>query len=219
HLPTPQTYQKWAAAAPAGFRFAVKGSRYITHILRLQGADEAWAAFWRNARPLGERLGPVLFQLPPGFRADPERLARFLAVVRKRSPGVRAAFEFRHPSWFDEPIYRLLRDDGAALCIAHSTRYPCVEEVTADWLYYRFHGPEHLFGSRYTERELRHWAGRLRTQLAAGQAVYAYFNNDVKGYAVENARRLRELLRAPETKRSRPRSSPGAYRALEDQTR
>ncbi|HUJ80165.1 MAG TPA: DUF72 domain-containing protein [Nitrospiria bacterium] len=199
HLPKPQTYEKWKAAAPTGFLFAVKASRYITHILRLQRSAEAWARFLSGARTLGRRLGPILFQLPPSFRADHARLSRFLEVIR-RGPGssVQPVFEFRHSTWFTEATYELLRGAGAALCIAHSSRYPCVEEPpTAEaalFVYYRFHGPGELFASRYSDRELRVWARRIRFHQARGAAVYVYFNNDVNGYAVDNARMLRRLI-------------------------
>ena len=196
HLPKPETYQKWAAVVPAEFLFAVKASRFITHIKKLQGVEEAWGKFLDNARTLGKRLGPVLFQFPPVLRADPERLSRFLAFLRHDSalPPVYPVFEFRHTSWFTEAIYAILREARASLCIAHSARYPCVEEITSDLVYYRFHGPESLFASRYSDGELRSWTKRIRPLLDGGKSVYIYFNNDLHGYAVENARTLRKLI-------------------------
>jgi uncharacterized protein YecE (DUF72 family) len=199
HLPKTATYEKWMKTVPADFAFAVKASRYMTHILRLQRAGEAWARFFSSARTLGRRLGPILFQLPPSFRADPSRLSRFLKAIRRDSTvPVLPVFEFRHPSWFTETTYAVLHEAGAALCIAHSSRYPCVEESsateTASFVYYRFHGPGELFASRYADRELRIWAKRIRLHWTRGAAVYVYFNNDVNGYAVDNARTLRRLI-------------------------
>lgn len=199
HLPKPQTYEKWMKAVPADFVFAVKASRYITHILRLHRAGEAWARFLSGARTLGKQLGPILFQLPPSFRADPKRLSRFLKVIRRGpASSIRPVFEFRHPTWFTETIYELLREAGAALCIAHSSRYPCVEDPsaveTAEFVYYRFHGPKELFASRYSDRELDGWAEWIRLHLKRGKTVFVYFNNDVNGYAVENARTLGRFI-------------------------
>lgn len=196
HLPTPETCTKWAAAVPKGFLLAFKASRFITHIRRLEGVEEAWGRFIANIRSIEDRLGPILFQFPASFRADEDRLARFLALLKRdgRTPRTRPVFEFRHRSWFSKATYSTLRKAGATLCIAHSSRYPCVEEVTADLVYYRFHGPKEFFASKYSKRELQSWAMKMRRHLDAGRTVHAYFNNDWHAYAVENARTLRELL-------------------------
>lgn len=196
HLPKPATYQKWADAAPKDFIFSVKTSRYITHIRRLQRVANAWKKFMDGARTLEDRLGPVLVQFPPGFRADPKRLSRFLDLLRRHSPvrPIHPVFEFRHPSWFTEAIYSILRKAGAALCIAHSSRYPCVEAITTGIVYYRFHGPKELFASRYSDAELRSWAKRIRPLLDDGNTVYIYFNNTLNGYAIKNAGTLRRLI-------------------------
>lgn len=198
HLPKPDTCAKWGETVPASFVFALKASRFITHIRRLDGVEEAWEKFLTSVRTLGNRLGPILFQFPASFQADPARLARFLALVRRDrgTPRIHPVLEFRHPSWFTEATYGILRGARATLCIAHSSRYPCVEEVTADLVYYRFHGPKELFASRYTNRQLQSWATRMRRDLDAGKTVCAYFNNDVRAYAVENARTLRDLVEA-----------------------
>jgi uncharacterized protein YecE (DUF72 family) len=116
--------------------------------------------------------------------------------LRKKSPltPVHPVFEFRHPSWFTERTYSILRESGATLCIAQSSRYPSVEEVTADLVYYRFHGPGELFASRYSDEELRAWAKRIRPLIDYGKTVYIYFNNTLNGYAVENAKKIRRLI-------------------------
>jgi len=196
HLPKETTYQKWAGAVAEEFLFAVKASRYITHIQKLFRVGKSWKKFSDGARRLGERLGPVLLQFPPGFRADLKRLSRFLDLLREDSsaPPVHPVFEFRHPSWFTEETYSILREAGATLCIAQSSRYPCIDEVTADLVYYRFHGPGELFASRYSDAELRAWAKRIRPLLDDGKTVYIYFNNTLNGYAVENAKKIRTLI-------------------------
>jgi uncharacterized protein YecE (DUF72 family) len=196
HLPRPSTYEKWAAQTPEQFLFAVKASRVITHVKRLANVGEEWRKFLESALVLGSKLGPVLLQFPPSLKADRERLATFLSEARaaKEARGLRLAFEFRHASWFEPDICELLRKHKAALVIAQSERYPQAPMTpTAPFAYLRFHGPGALFASKYSEQELNEWAQRIRKWRAAGLAVFAYFNNDFHGYAIENARRLREL--------------------------
>lgn len=193
HLPLAKTFEKWAAQTPDKFVFAVKVSRYITHILRLEGVREAWEKFLDRASHLGGKLGPLLLQLPPSFRADPVRLEAFLETSRQLGAR-RLAFEFRHASWFVPEIAALLSKHDAALVIAHSSRYPCPPpQATASFVYLRFHGPKELFASRYSEAELAEWAKHIRAWRREGRSVYAYFNNDWYGYAIENAEMLARL--------------------------
>lgn len=197
HLPRPSTYEKWASQVPNDFIFALKASRFITHVKRLIDVENAWATFVQNARVLGPQLGPVLLQFPPSFRCDPKRLAAFLKSGQRavpKSPRMRLVFEFRHDSWFKEEIYALLRWHEAALCMADSSRYPRHDRVTADFVYLRFHGRAELFASKYAEKELMEEATRIRRYLRKGLDVYVYFNNDALGYAVENATTLNDLV-------------------------
>jgi uncharacterized protein YecE (DUF72 family) len=197
HLPTPATYEKWVAQVPEGFVFAVKASRFMTHIKRLQGVKEPWRVFLQNTQSLGSRLGPILFQFPASFRCDQARLLEFLKMARTVIPGadrLRLVFEFRHVSWFTDEIYRLLSDHGAALCIADSPQYPRHEVATTSFVYFRFHGRSKLFASNYTKTDLSKEAEKIRRYLHEGQDVYAYFNNDAKGYAVANARILTAMI-------------------------
>lgn len=197
HLPKLSTYEKWASQVPDSFVFAVKASRFITHVKRLIEVVNAWSTFVQNARALGPHVGPVLLQFPPSFRCDPQRVAAFLKGAREpmsQSSGLRLAFEFRHESWFKEEIYALLRQHQAALCIADSSRYPRHDKVTADFVYVRFHGRAKLFASEYTDKELMDEATRIRRYLRNGLDVYVYFNNDARGYAVKNAKTLRDLV-------------------------
>lgn len=202
HLPRPSTYQNWYNQTPEDFLFAVKASRFITHIKRLKGVKTAWKTFLENTLHLKEKLGPILFQFPPSFKATEEnikRLENFLKATRKRTLktmvlNVRFAFEFRHKSWCDEKIYKLLKKYNSAWVIADSPRYPLADVVTADFVYIRMHGSKVMFSSNYTKKELQDLAKKIKKWLKQGLDVYVYFNNDAMGYAVENAKSLRKMI-------------------------
>jgi uncharacterized protein YecE (DUF72 family) len=193
-LPEEQTVRGWRDRAPAGFVYAVKLSRYGTHVRRLRD-PEAWVGrFLERARLLGPTLGPILVQLPPHWSCDPDRLAEFLEAA---PPENRWTVELRDPSWLCEPVLDLLRAHNAALCI-HDLLENHPWEATADWVYIRFHGPragEPYTGS-YSPQALAAAARRIGEYLAAGRDVYAYFNNDAEGAAVQNAMDLRRYLSA-----------------------
>ncbi len=192
HLPSPASYEKWAAQVPETFIFSLKASRLITHTKRLTGVEEAWSTFVERARTLQARLGPILLQFPASFQRDTARLAAFLKTVRRDQ--LRFAFEFRHLSWFTDGIYRLLERHGTALCIADSPSYPREDVLTADFAYLRFHGRTSLFRSSYSQTELRTEARKIKRYAKDGIDVYAYFNNTAGGAAMKNARTLRKLL-------------------------
>jgi uncharacterized protein YecE (DUF72 family) len=197
HLPRQSTYQKWAGQVPETFLFALKASRFITHVKRLVDVEEAWTTFVQNALALGSHLGPILLQCPPSLRCDRRKLSAFLRRSQRpagQSHPLRLAFEFRHESWFTEEIYALIRQHNVALCIADSPRYPRRDVLTADFAYLRFHGRTKLFASRYTDAELSEEAKRIRRYLRDGLDVYVYFNNDALGHAVENAKTLKCLV-------------------------
>jgi len=196
HVPRLETFRNWSEQVPEGFQFAVKVHRSITHVKRFQDVEKIWMDFVNSALKLEEKLGPLLLQFPPSFRCNPGLIENFLAAHRcGQFAGLRLAFEFRHESWFEEPVAELLKDHGAALVIADSSRYPQAPlEATARFVYLRFHGPGALFASSYDEPELRAWSARIRQWQAEGLDVYAYFNNDVHGCAVRNGRRLHELV-------------------------
>ena len=190
-LPKRETFESWHKKTPQGFIFAPKASRYITHVKKLKGAEGAWERFFNNVLGLGEKLGPILFQFPANWQANLERLGSFLTILPS---GYKYAFEFRHESWFTEETYKLLRDGGAALCIADSPLWPTSIVTTASFTYIRFHGGKVLYASEYSEPELKKWAGIIERFLSDNIEVYAYFNNDAFGYAVKNAVQLKELL-------------------------
>lgn len=188
-LPSRETFEAWQRRAPEGFCYAVKGSRFITHLKRLQEPEQHVALFFERLQGLGERAGPVLWQLPPDFRRDNERLERFLAALPS---GHQHALEFRHESWLSEPIFERLAGRGAALVIPESPHLPRALRLTTNWTYLRFHEGAH--GGSYTAQQLDTWADWIRSVQAGGATVWAYFNNDVSGYAVKNARALRTRL-------------------------
>ena len=191
-LPTTATVARWARATPPDFCFAVKTSRYLTHVRRLQALRPGIAKLLDRLEPLraSGKLGPLLWQLPPTFRRDDERLGEALEVL----PQGRHAFEFRHESWFTDEVYELLRDHRAALVVADRAPGPPTPwRDTAGWAFIRFHRGRARDGA-YGRRALETWADRIRS---ANGDVYAYFNNDWQGFAVENALTLLRLLKRP----------------------
>jgi uncharacterized protein YecE (DUF72 family) len=195
-----KTAARWVTQTPAGFLFAVKASRYLTHVKRLDGISEGVARFYERIEPLiaAGRLGPVLWQLPETFHRDDHRLAKTLELL----PAGRHAFEFRHESWFAPPVYALLRSHDAALVIGEHPERPFqTHEATACWRYVRFHYGRRGKRGNYSTAELEDWARRLDRWGGAGEELYLYFNNDWEGFAVRNARALAAMLDA--TRRSR----------------
>jgi uncharacterized protein YecE (DUF72 family) len=194
-LPGERMVRGWAQRSPDGFVFSIKVSRYLTHVRRLQDAGEGLALLLERLAPLADagKLGPFLWQLPPTFKRDDDRLAAALAGL----PAGRHCFEFRHESWFCEPVERLLAGAGAALVFAdHPERGYQTFEPTADWVYVRFHHGRRGRRGNYAESELRAWAERIGG-WGARRDVYAYFDNDWEGFAVRNALRMRKLLGLP----------------------
>jgi uncharacterized protein YecE (DUF72 family) len=192
-LPRESSVESWAQQTPPGFVFAVKVSRYLTHIKRLTDVGPGLERFYERIRPLqrAAKLGPVLWQLPPNFRRDDERLERALEAL----PAGRHCFEFRDASWFVPEIYELLRRHGAALVIGDRPEVRDFQtlELTADFTFVRFH---HGGGDgRYPPRRLEVWARRVE-KWRERIDVYCYFNNDWDGFAIENALWLRERLGA-----------------------
>jgi uncharacterized protein YecE (DUF72 family) len=190
-LPEVQTLNAWGNAVPEGFVFAVKASRYITHMKKLRDAGDPARRFLARVETLGDRLGPVLFQLPPHWRANPDRLGEFLAEL---PGGHRYAFEFRDPTWFDPRVYEILAEAGAALCIFDLAGETSPKEVTANLVYVRLHGPGKAYQGRYDAQVLAGWAGALSTWRRQGCSVHCYFDNDQAGHAAEDALRLKEML-------------------------
>ncbi|MCM8784073.1 MAG: DUF72 domain-containing protein [Candidatus Omnitrophica bacterium] len=191
-LPRRSTFENWYKKTPKDFVFVVKGSRYITHVKKLNGINDDLLKLFNLLKELKEKLGIVLWQFPPDMKLDIKRLEKFCKDISGYK--IRYAFEFRHSSWFNEEVYTLLRNYNFSLCIAHSPFWPMVEIVTSDFIYLRFHGGKTLYGSEYTEKELKFWVDKAKIWIEKGIDLYAYFNNDACGYAVKNAIRLKDLL-------------------------
>lgn len=195
-LPKKSIFEGWRKRTPQNFTFVVKGSRFITHVKKLKDCEEPLKLFFNNAEGLKEKLGAVLWQLPPNLHANREKLEAFCKIIHRLrvSRSTRHCFEFRHASWFCKEIYNILRKYGFSLCIAHSKNWPCEELATFDFIYLRFHGGEVLYGSNYSEKELKNWASKAKYWMEKRKDMYAYFNNDARGFAIKNALRFKELL-------------------------
>jgi uncharacterized protein YecE (DUF72 family) len=183
---------QWARQTPEHFLFALKSSRFLTHMKRLTDMDRGVRRFYERIEPLvgTPKLGPIVWQLPESFRRDDDRL-RF---ALERLPPGRHCFELRHPSWFEAEVYELLRSHAVALAIGDSPKRPWVaHEFTADWTFLRFHHGHRGRRGNYSAGELAEWAERLG-EWRQSVEVFAYFNNDWEGFAVRNGVRLRELL-------------------------
>jgi uncharacterized protein YecE (DUF72 family) len=191
HLPSEKAFRNWHDASPPEFVFAVKVSRFITHIKRLKDGDEAVHNFMSRVAFLKEKLGPLLYQLPPGLHRDDARLSSFLNILPQ---GLKHAIEFRHQSWFEEDVFEILRRYHIGFCVFDMPKLTAPIISTADFAYIRFHGSDSLYASRYTDKEMTDWAKKIKRLGKDLKEVYIYFNNDVAGYALENARTLRNRL-------------------------
>jgi len=189
-LPPRETFEKWRRETPEGFTFAVKASRYLTHMRKLKHPKDPLERLFQSAGGLGEKLGPILYQLPPGWHADLERLCRFLAELPR---DIRHVFEFRDDSWQVRAVFDLLSRYNVGYCIMSAPGLPFHMVTTTDFTYVRMHSGGDETDGNYTEEHLRWWAERCRSFLRVGD-LYVYFNNDYRGYAVHNARRLREMV-------------------------
>ena len=196
-LPSIAAFKGWRAQVPDDFVFAVKASRYLTHMVKLKAPRDPLRRLLRRASHLGRRLGPVLFQLPEFFRANLERLdGLLLALDRQRYvPRLRAVLEVRHPSWLEDHVIDRLTSANVALCFHDWRAQPVSGPVTADFVYVRRHGtsPRKYHGA-YTLEMLRKDARDVRAWRRKGLAVYVYFNNDFEGHAWRNALTLKQLL-------------------------
>jgi len=190
-LPEKKTLRGWTGTVPKDFLFSVKASRYITHMKKLKDPKESITRFFRRIEAFGSHLGPVLFQLPPRWKVNPEGLSEFMEQLPS---GHRYTFEFRDQSWFDDRVYRLLSEHEAAWCIYHLAGRLAPKKVTTDFIYIRLHGPGGAYQGQYDDGTLPGWAGAISAWSRAGKDVYCYFDNDQKGYAAHDAGRLQRML-------------------------
>lgn len=194
-MPSADTLRRWADTVPGSFRFAVKASRYITHIKKLKDSPDTLATFLERVRGLGDRLGPILFQLPPRFRFNRQRLETLLEVF---PDDLACAFEFRDESWFADAALALLDQHGAALCHYDlGGRRAPTTAFTGRFGYLRLHGPEQAYEGRYSDAALDEWARTLHAWTAEGHDVWCFFDNDAEAHAPSDALRLRERLAGP----------------------
>jgi uncharacterized protein YecE (DUF72 family) len=191
HLPSEKAFANWHDSSPRDFVFAVKVSRFITHIKRLKDCDEAVNNFMSRAVILKEKLGPLLYQLPPVLHRDDDRLTAFLNILPQ---GMKHAIEFRHNSWFEEEVFDILRKYHVGFCIFDMPKLTSPIIATEDFAYIRFHGSGSLYSSRYSDKEMADWAKKISRLAKKLKEVYIYFNNDVAGYALENAATIRDYV-------------------------
>jgi uncharacterized protein YecE (DUF72 family) len=192
HLPTAEVFCAWARQAPAGFLYAAKANRYLTHMKKLRDPAEPLELFLDRVRRLKDHLGPILYQLPPHWRCDVARLADF---IQHLPADLRHVFEFRDTSWCHEEVKALLTKTGMNYCIHDSRRFDCPAWVTGPLVYIRFHGPrDQRRNGCYNRAHLFGWAEKIRQFHQSGRDVFVYFNNDTCGHAVTNARELQRML-------------------------
>jgi len=189
-LPTEETFAAWSAAAPAGFCFAVKASRFLTHMKKLKDPEEPIDRLLTRAAFLGPKLGPILFQLPPNWPIDIERLECFSRLL---PPQHHYSIEFRNATWNTKAVYEILERYNIAYCAFHLAGFESPREVTSDFAYVRLHGPGGKYQGSYSDTDLEGWAVQIGKWRRTLKAVYVYFDNDQAGYAAKDAARLRAL--------------------------
>ena len=192
-LPTPDTFATWRKTTPQDFVFAVKASRFITHMKKLNLDKQGIKKFFTSVKKLNTKLGVILFQLPPRWKVNTDRLKAFIKELPKK---YRYAFEFREHSWYNEHIYDILRAGGCSFCIYELERHLSPLEVTADFVYVRLHGPGNKYQGSYSLKTLKEWATRCKEWQRQGKDVFVYFDNDQEGYAAFNALTLKKLVDA-----------------------
>jgi uncharacterized protein YecE (DUF72 family) len=191
HLPPRQTFEKWKEDVPNDFIYAVKASRFITHMKKLNDAGDSLTRLLDNASGLDEKLSIILFQLPPKWEINVERFRAFLEKLPK---GNRYTFEFRDHTWYQDAVYSLLREFNCAFCIYELAGHVSPIEITANYVYVRLHGPGDKYQGSYTDEVLAEWAARCKDWSDTGKDVYVYFDNDQEGFAAFNAIKLKELI-------------------------
>ena len=193
-LPQPPALDNWRESTPRDFCFAVKGSRFLTHMKKLKDPAPGIERFFERADLLRKKLGPIVFQLPPFWEVDAERLENFLRELPRAH---RYAFELRNPTWHTPEIYTILKRHRAAFCIFEIAGFHSGFEITADFTYVRLHGPEGPYQGSYSQDALEHWASRIREWRKQLRGIYIYFDNDQAGFAPQNALALARLVEQP----------------------
>lgn len=192
-LPERQIFSRWAKQVPAGFVFAVKANRFITHIKRLKDPEQSVKRFLSHLSALKKSLGPVLFQLPPQMKVDGVRLEGLIGCLRRRR-SLRVALEFRHESWLTDQVYSLVEDAGWTICVADWPKIKRAPPFIGPFSYIRRHGATALYSTCYSDEQLAQDAAMILRQAKEGKDVYIYFNNDAESYAVKNAQTLLSMV-------------------------
>jgi len=191
-LPNETSFDTWRKSTPRDFLFAVKGSRFISHMIKLKDAQRGLQNFLPRAERLQSKLGPILWQLPPGWKVNVERLEEFLSLLPREH---RYTFELRNQTWMTDEVLDVLRKYNAAFCIYELAGYHSPIELTADWTYIRLHGPTQFkYQGSYSDAQLSAWAERIKTWSKKLKAIYVYFDNDDRAFAVENALALKKMV-------------------------
>ena len=191
-LPPPETFEAWRKQAPPGFCYAVKANRFLTQAKKLKDCEGPMARMMASVNALRPALGPLLFQLPPKFSVNLDRLESFLALL---PPGTASVFEFREPSWYCDGVFALLDRHGAGLAVHDMPGSLSPRIAIGPVAYVRFHGTTGKYVGRYSDEALSGWSDWIVAQAREGRAVWAYFNNDIQGHAIEDAQTLRAMVR------------------------
>jgi uncharacterized protein YecE (DUF72 family) len=190
-LPSKEAVKKWVRQTPSQFVFSIKASRYITHNRKLKEPEETLLRFLEMTKGFGRKLGPILFQLPPSWKANEGRLKEFLGALPKRR---RYAFELRNQTWHTPRVLQILEQAGAAFCIFELNGFRSATHLTSDFVYVRLHGPGNAYQGNYPRSVLANWARRIGAWAKEENDVFFYFDNDQRGYAAKNAAALQELV-------------------------
>lgn len=197
HLPLKKTVEAWEKKTPKDFMFCPKMSRYITHMKKLNDPEESFEKFFDVFAPLKKKIGPVLIQLPPSLHFNFEKAEHLYKLCKKQYHRYNFAMEIRHTSWLSEESIALMKQYNIAFVISQSgTNFPYAELVTANNVYVRFHGPAQLYASQYSDEQLIYFARLFKEWKDEGHSVWAFFNNDVFGYAFRDAKRLQTMIDA-----------------------
>ncbi len=191
NLPQKKTFQKWAKSVPEDFVFSVKANRYITHMKNLMVNEEPINRLLNRAEPLGNKLGPVLFQLPPQWNLNLERLKKFISFLPSKQDYV---FEFRNKTWYTKGVYQLLKTNNIGFCVHDHADGPSPVKVSSDFVYLRLHGPEGDYQAKYNENQLADWAENINKWQQNKLDCFVYFNNDFQAFAIDNAQKLKQLI-------------------------
>lgn len=191
HTPLKTTVKNWFKKTSNYFIFSVKTNRYITHIKRLKDCKESLKIFYKSIVDFKSKIGPILIQLPPSFKANKDRLEEFIGLLNDK---YQYTFEFRHETWFTDEIYEILSNNNIALCITDLKGNLSPEVITADFTYIRLHGPKNTYKGSYGKTKLNAWKKKIEN-WSSNISVYCYFDNDEKGYAIQDAKTLKDLLK------------------------